>query len=211
MKMKIIAILIMLAMMAFLPFAMAKCGTNNDVKTAMSTADNAKNEYKPDNNSQLNKDKVLCGLVAALYKSDYSVETIKAIAILLKNDFSLEPDSYDLSDSSVCLYMENADNSTKEIYPQIEKIISSLEELSIYYNGKNVYVPYSETSNGNTVYNEKYSYISAVASPWDCFSKEFDKQARCVGVSINGLDYLCKNGMSAKEALSWYLPNCEIK
>lgn len=211
MKMKIIAILFMLAMMAVLPFAAAKCGTYNEIKATISTADSAESKDKSNKISKPDKDKVLCGLVAALYKNDYSAETIMAIAILLKNDYSVKPESFDLSDSNVCLYSENADNSTKEIYPQIEKIISSLKELSIYCDDKKIYVPYSEISNGNTIYDEQYSYVSSVASPWDCFSKEYNEKAKCVGVSINGLDYLCKNGMSAEEALSWYLPYCELK
>lgn len=209
--MKVIAILLMLTLMAFLPFAVAKCGTKTKVESTMSTADNAKNENETVDNGKLNEDKILCGLVAALYKSDYSDETMKAITILLNNDYSLEPDKFDLSDSGVCLYIENADDSTKEIYSQIEDMISSSKELLIYTDNKNVYVPYSKISNGNTLYDENYSYISPVASPWDCFSKEYDKNSECVGVSIEGLDYLCKNGMSAEDALNWYLPNCAIK
>ncbi|MCH5297891.1 MAG: hypothetical protein J1E85_09500 [Ruminococcus sp.] len=211
MKMKVIAILLMLTLMAFLPFAVAKCGTKTKIQNTMSTADNAKYESEVDDNSQLDEDKILCGLVAALYKSDYSDETVKAITILLNNNYSLEPNKFDLSDNSVFLYTENADNSTQEIYSKIENIISSSKELLIYSDNKNVYIPYSIISNGNTVYNENYSYISPVASPWDCFSKEYDKNSECVGVSIEGLDYLCKNGMNAEEALNWYLPNCEIK
>lgn len=209
--MKLIAILMMLSLMAFLPFAATKCGRKIETESTISTADSAKNENETNNNTDSNKDKVLCGLVAALYKNDYSAETIKAITILLNNDYSLEPDKFDLSDSSVCLYIENADNSIKEIYPQIKKIVSSSKELLIYYDSKNVFVPYSEISNGNTIYNESYSYISPVASPWDCFSKEYDENSECAGVSIEGLDYLCKNGMSAEDALNWYLPKCEIK
>lgn len=208
MKIKVIAILIMLAMMAFLPFAAAKFSTKIEFKNVMATADSADKE---DSDSFSDEDKVLCGLVAALYKSEYSSETIKALSILLNNDYTLNPEKFDLSDSNICLYIENADNNIKEIYPQIEDIVSSSKKSLIYYNDKNVFVPYSETSNGNTVSAENYYYISPVASPWDCFSKNFDKNAECVGISIYGIDYLCKNGMSAEEALIWYLPECEIK
>ena len=70
--------------------------------------------------------------------------------------------------------------------------------------------PYSETSNGTTYKNENYKYIHSVASPWDCYQTDFDANAECVGVSLSGIDYLCKNGCSAEEALLWYLPDFEI-
>lgn len=211
MKMKVIAIALMLVLMAILPFAATKCGTEIEAETTMSTADNAKNENKATENVNSDKDKAVCGLVAALYKSDYSAETVKAIAILLNNDYSLQPDKFNLSNSDVCIYKKNADNSIKEVYSQIETIVGSATDLLIYSNGKNVYVPYSPVSNGNTVSDESCDYIISVASPWDCFSENYDKNAECAGVSIEGLDYLCKNGMCAEEALSWYLPKCEIR
>ena len=58
--------------------------------------------------------------------------------------------------------------------------------------------------------NENYKYIHSVASPWDCYQTDFDANAECVGVSLSGIDYLCKNGYSAEEALLWYLPDFEI-
>lgn len=211
MKMKVIAIMLMLALMAILPFAATKCGTEVETEATMSTADNAKAEIKATEYVNSDEDKAVCGLVAALYKSDYSAETVKAITILLNNDYSLQPDKFDLNSNDVCIYKENADNSTKEIYSQIESGVSSATDLLIYHNDKNVYVPYSTISNGNTVADESCDYIISVASPWDCFSENYDKNAECFGVSIEGLDYLCKNGMSAEEALSWYLPKCEIR
>lgn len=211
MKMKVIAIILMLTLMAFLPFAAAKIVTKNEIKSTISTADNAKAKNNSNKENNSDEDKVLCGLVAAIYKNDYSTETIKAITILLNNNYSVSPNEFDLNDGSVCLYFESADNSIREIYPQIKKIVSDSKVLSIYFDNKKQFVPYSQTSNGYTVYNEKYDYISSVASPWDCFSEEYDKNAECNGVSIDGLNYLCKNGMSAEDALRWYLPKCEIK
>ena len=40
--------------------------------------------------------------------------------------------------------------------------------------------------------------------------KEIDSGQACVGVSLNGLDWLCRHGLSAEEALLWYLPGMEI-
>lgn len=211
MKIKLIAILLMLAMMAFLPFAAAKCATESESANVMATADNAPKNNNENEKNISSEDKVLCGLVSALCEKDYSSETIKAISILLNNDYSLNPEKFDLNNPDVFLDIENADNDIKEIYAEIEKAVSSSKNSLICYNDKNVFIPYSKVSSGNTVYDENYNYISAVASPWDCHSKEFDKNAECIGVSIEGLDYLCKNGLSAEEALCWYLPECEIK
>lgn len=211
MKIKLIAILLMLVMMAFLPFAAAKYATESESANVMATADNAPKNNNENEKNISSEDNVLCGLVSALCEKDYSSETIKAISILLNNDYSLEPDKFDLSNPDTCLYVENADNDIKEIYAEIEKAVSSSKNLLIYYNDKNVFIPYSKISNGNTVSDENYNYISPVASPWDCFSDYLDRNAECIGVSIEGIDYLCKNGMSAEEALSWYLPECEIK
>ena len=39
----------------------------------------------------------------------------------------------------------------------------------------------------------------------------FDKNAECAGVSLKGVDYLCRHGFSAEQALLHYLPGFEIK
>ena len=130
---------------------------------------------------------ILCALTAGLYKDSYSAETLKAIAILMNTNYRANPDSFKANDF---LYEENASGSIKDVYGEIKKA--------------------AESANGTTCKNENYKYIHSVASPWDCYQTDFDANAECVGVSLSGIDYLCKNGCSAEEALLWYLPDFKI-
>lgn len=96
-------------------------------------------------------------------------------------------------------------SSDKEIYTRIENIYNSNEEIFLTYNGKTVEIPSSKTSNGETVKSEKFPYIKAIASPWDLIGGKSGEE--CAGVSLDGVNYLCENGMSGEEALLWYLPD----
>lgn len=204
MKIKIISIALLFAIMALLPFTVSKCaGTKTVFEKTSATADIVQKD-------ELNTDEILCGLVAAQYKNNYSTETLKAITIILNTNYKLNPDEFDISDKNVCLYKKDADNSVKEIYNQISDAVSSVKEKTLCIDSKAFYIPYSEISNGQTTTSEKYSYITSVASPWDCFSEKYDENAKCVGASICGIDYLCKNGNSYEYALKWYLPQFEI-
>lgn len=204
MKSKIVITALFLVIMAILPLATVMC---SDIKSDSGQTSEIKS--KSDNN--YNFDEIVCGLTAARYREGYCDETIKAISILMNTDYTADKNSFDISDPEICLFQEEADNSAKEKYTDIEQIVNSAKELTLWQNGEIKYVPYSETSNGNTIKSDSYDYLCAVASPWDCFDKNFDEQAECVGVSIGGIDYLCQNGMSAEEALKWYLPNFEVQ
>ena len=209
MKERIFFIGIFLAIMAMLPVVAVKCSSANDnTDTNSATADNATDSDFENNND---KNKILCGLVAAQYEDNYCNETLKAIAILINTDYSLNPDSFDTSNKEVCIFEEDAENSLKENYSKIESAVNSVAELKININDEIKHIPYCDTSNGNTFENKKYDYLCSVASPWDCYSESYNKSTECVGVSLNGVDYLCQNGASAEEALKWYLPESEIK
>lgn len=207
MKEKLIIFAILLLIMAALPFIALKYNNieNNTVKS--STSDNAVVKTASLNYS----DKILCGLVAGEYKNDYCEETMKAIAIIILNNYNINPDSFDTENKSVCIFESDADSSVKEIYPQIINCVNSVKEINVKFNNAEKIIPYSEISNGATNKDNNYEYLTAVASPWDCFDNNYDKNAKCTGVSLNGIDYLCKNGYSAIDALKWYLPKAEIK
>ena len=85
---------------------------------------------------------------------------------------------------------------------------SEKEILTI--GGKPAAVPCCPSTNGYTEATQTYPYLRAVASPWDAFCAYRDSGQACVGVSLNGLDWLCRHGLSAEEALLWYLPGMEI-
>ena len=208
MKKKLIALTVFLIIMAMLPFMAAKC-SNTDIRTlkTSSTADSI--EEKTDNLSE--SDKILCGLVAARYKNDYSEETMKAIAVIIINNYKINPDSFNIEDKEVCVLEKDADSSIKEIYPVIINCVNSAKEIKIKFDSKENYIPFSDTSNGMTNKDNSYEYLISVASPWDCYNENYDENTECVGVSLSGVDYLCKNGSSAIDALKWYLPTAEIK
>lgn len=112
-----------------------------------------------------------------------------------------------------CLLSESAAQSecSEDFYARVEKLYEDVD-VTLLYEGESVYIPTSSLSAGRTATNTAYPYMKAVASPWDCLSEDFvyDKEYNC-GVSMNGLNYLCENGMDYKEALRWYLPEFTIK
>lgn len=136
---------------------------------------------------------LICRVVCLNCKDSYSDETIKAIIRIIKTNIAAGTEY-------------KADyNSDTELSKRINKILNS--ELELYYiKNKLCTIPFSICSNGNTVSDKQYPYLSPVASPWDCFSSDYSADNSCVGVSLDGVDYLCKNGMSAEHALRWYLP-----
>lgn len=203
MKEKIIALILMFILMALLPFAAAKCSDNNTSTSTMSTADTPK---KPAENEDYGK--TLCALLAAKYDKSYSTEALKALAIILNTNYKVNPNSFSDEDY---LIEENTSGSMKEIYSQIKKAADYAKEKTLCINRKALYIPFSPVSNGATVQSDDYSYLQSVASPWDCYCSDFSEDAKCVGVSINGVNYLCKNGATAEDALLWYLPEFEIK
>lgn len=200
MKQRFIFICIFLIIMAMLPFTAVKCSFSDKIaNSAIATSDTV---IENDN------EKILCGLVCAMYDESYCTETIRAITILLNTNYLVDSKSFDLENIDIYIPENELSGSQKDFFGEIKKIVNSNNELYIFKDNQNIYIPYSEISNGRTLENE--NFIS-VASPWDCFSDKYDKDIECYGVSINGIDYLCKNGMDAIEALKWYLPDFNIK
>lgn len=200
MKGKLIAVILLLFLTAILPIAVSKCSVGSSAKPTVSTSDTPE---KPKDSGE-----ILCALTAGLYKESYCTETLKAIAILMNTDYKVKPESFESDDF---LYEENASGNIKDVYGEIKKAAESVKNKTLRKNSEALFVPYAETSNGTTYRNENYKYLHSVASPWDCYATNYDKNAECVGVSLSGIDYLCKNGYSAEEALLWYLPDFEIQ
>ena len=126
----------------------------------------------------------------------------------MNTDYRAKPDSFEANDF---LYEENASGNMKDVYSEIRKAAESGKNKTLRKKSEVLFIPFSETSNGTTYKNVNYKYLHSVASPWDCYAENYDENAECVGVSLSGIDYLCKNGCSAEEALLWYLPDFEIQ
>ena len=206
---KILACTLLLVLMALLPFTAVKCSTSGSKSESKLTSSTGKT-----NNDTKESDKsnaILVGLTAAVCNENFCDEAIKAIAILLNTDYEVNPDKFDLDNKEVYCSKDELDNSEKEYYSKIESVINSMEKKTLSVKEEKVFIPYSQISCGYTLDSEYCMYIMSVASPWDCFSQDYDEKAECIGVSVNGINYLCQNGATAEQALKWYLPHFEIK
>lgn len=187
MKDKILLIGLFFVLMAALPLGMIANGAKQSANEArLSAPQQSENEEACLKNA------------AALCDDSFSDEAVKAMAIVARTNCLCGAEAAD----------DSIDTSSK-LYGRIEKYYRS-ENTLLLYNNKPVAVPAEKCSNGFTKPSPKQEYIAAVASPWDCFCKDFSPSVSCSGVSANGLDYLCKKGLSAEEALKWYLPNLTI-
>ncbi len=195
--------------MALLPFTAVKCSTNGS--KSENTLTSSTGTTKTNTKSSDDTNEILVGLTSALCNENFSSDAIKAIAILINTDYLVNPEYFDLEDKTVYVSKDELDNSEKEYYLKVENIVKSIDKKTLTVKNKKVFIPYSQLSCGYTLDSEDCEYITSVASPWDCFSKEYDENAECIGVSINGINYLCQNGASAEQALKWYLPEFEIK
>ncbi len=199
---KIIAYLVLLTVMATIPIITIKYSDNSD-KPNNSSADT------PPKMSDENY--IITGLTAALCNENFNEESIKAAAILINNNYSVNPNYYDLTDKKIFFDEKYIDDSNKEYYSKVKKAVNSLDKLSITADNKSIFIPYSTVSSGYTLDSDESDYIVSVASPWDCFSSEYSNDTKCIGVSIYGINYMCSNGASAKEALKWYLPKLKFE
>lgn len=202
---KILACSLLLVLMALLPFTAVKCSSDTDKNRLTSSTGKTINDEKSSDNKE-----ILVGLTSALCNENFSDDAIKAVAILINTDYKVNPDFFDLENKEVYLSKDELDNSLKEYYSRVEKIVNSIDKKTLTANNKNFFIPYSQSSCGYTLASEDCEYITSVASPWDCFLKNYDESSQCIGVSIDGIDYLCKNGANAEQALKWYLPEFEI-
>lgn len=134
---------------------------------------------------------------AALCDENSDDETVKAAVILAKTNFAAGE-----------AFENGEDNSNKELKEKVAAVYHSNKEI-LTYQGKAVAVPYAACSNGFTEKGNA-EYLEAVASPWDRFAGDYEPGLSCRGVSMSGIRALCAKGLSAEEALKWYLPKLTI-
>lgn len=206
---KILACSLLLVLMALLPFTAVKCSSDTDKNENRLTSSTSKTIN--DTKSIDDTNQILVGLTAAICNEKFCDEAIKAIAILINTDYEVNPDYFELKDKGVYLSKNGLDNYLKEYYSKVERIVNSMDKKTLTVHNKKIFIPYSQISCGYTLDSTDCEYITSVASPWDCFMESYDENSQCVGVSINGINYLCQNGASAEQALKWYLPEFQIK
>lgn len=184
MKNKIILISLFFILMAGLPLSFT-------LYSARTSPEKPQNEENHDSEA---------AAAAKLCESGFCDEAIKAASVIARTNTAAgrlsEKNKNDISDKELF-------NRVKDIYYSDNEILS--------YSGKPVYIPASEASNGSTQNASSLDYLEEVASPWDVFSGSYSESLSCEGVSMSGIDYLCRMGLSAEEALLWYLPKLEIE
>ncbi|MCQ2514427.1 MAG: hypothetical protein MJ089_04975 [Ruminococcus sp.] len=207
MKFKIVTFILTLLLMAAIPLAATAIKQRSIVHTDFLQNGNKEIELNTKESIDNNDNKIICKLVTELTDEIYCDETIKAIAVLINSDYRISPNEFDINKSTPSDITTNSDD---EYYKKIVKIAEPMLNTYITINGNIEYIPYNKCSNGNTYISDKNNNLVLVASPWDYYSKDFEKDIECIGVSIDGIDYLCKNGYDYKQALKWYLPKYEI-
>lgn len=186
MKGKIIAFIVVLAAMATLPLVSIHFERQLSASSA-ATADEPQSE----------KSKAVCSRACAMCQPSYCDEALHAALIAAESEYRYKP-------------FQVQDISDKELYKRLLSVYNSNKEIFLTYRSKNVPIPYARRSNGLTSSNKHYPYICAVASPWDVFSV-YEPNVDCIGISMDGINYLCENGMTAEEALLWYLPEFTVE
>ena len=183
MKRRFIAVLCFFAAMALLP----ALSVGNLIRPNLSSS--------PDEALSPQKNEVIAG-AASLCEEDFCDEALRACLIIAHCNLAAGK-------------KPGNNNSDKELKKRLAALYDSEKELYLTFENKVVAVPYLSRSNGKTFSNSSLPYLCPVASPWDCV-ESYDEALRCEGVSLNGLSFLCRNGMSAEEALLWYLPKLKL-
>ena len=194
MKNRVFALLLLLFVMAALPLSVVRCD-RGAIRTATSdSAVSASEEEISRSGNTEDKREQAVAYAASLCESDFCEEALRAAVILANTNLKAE---------------ETGDfNSDTELRSKIEDIYFSDKELN--KDGQTLFIPSSPLSGGNTQADSDRAYLCAVASPWDCEDADYNIENTCVGVSMRGVDYLCRHGCSAEEALLHYLPGFSI-
>lgn len=190
-----------LLVIAIIPFSTGVFKANNKPGTSKN-AENAVASVTDSESILTEKevDTMLCQAMEYI-KEETDKETKIAILSLCVNNYM-----YNKNDGSY--------NTQTEISNYSDNLLQELTEIynnGIYelrYKDNIVYIPLVVSCPGYTVTSDEYPYIQAIASPWDTFVD--NKGSEC-GISLFGIEYLCKNYKDAESTLRWYLPEFEIK
>lgn len=190
MKKKITVLLLILAIMAAIPLFFGKNNIKIDTKTIFKSKTPGKIE-------------LISSAAAYHFRESYSGETLKAIILILNsNNKAGKLDKKQTLSKSEFL---NKYKNGKDYYSKIENTVKKLSDKYITYKNKAVYIPCHSLSKGYTEKNKKYPYLKSCACPWDVTQKGYNEKSDSIGISLNSLDALCKNGLNAEKALEHFL------
>lgn len=199
MKEKIIGFVLVLTLMAGIPLFTSQNKVLNEITTKYLSGKSYSDK------------EIAYSMVCAKFKKEYNFETLKATAVILYSNYKYLG-KIDYNDKKEFLtkkqFCKKYSNQGEKYYLKIKKAVDEVYEKCITYKGKVAYIPCFHCGVGYTKSSKKYPYINNAASPWDLLEK--NRTNKKVGISLNGINNLCKNGNSYKQALSRYLNNVKI-
>lgn len=195
--------LCILCITAIVPF----CANSNKyypLKTEKYTTEDSTRNTHNTTESTADEDYICCVSMEYIDEST-DIETKKAVLSLCSNNYYyLKSKEKEIHDPEISTYSDTLLKELKGILAQ------GVPELS--YNGDMVYIPIVKANNGYTATSDEYPYIKSVASPWDLLeNRTVNADSGECGISISGIEYLCKNSTTAVDALKWYLPDFQIE
>lgn len=191
-KNRFFALLLFLFVMAALPLSVVRCDRGAPSAAARDSADSAESPPSTEKPDDSREQAVSCA--ASLCREDFCAEALRAAVILANTNRDA--------------WKDMQFDSSEELKERVRAVYFFEKEL--LWQNETKYIPVSPLSNGQTQTDDNYPYLTSVASPWDCLSEEYDENLRCVGVSMNGVNYLCTKGYSAEDALLYYLPDFSV-
>lgn len=189
MKNKIFMLLIILILMIFLPVYFTK---------SLSFADITDTVMQQENQEK----KIVKGLVAGNFNPEYNEETLKAMTLILKWNYKIDPDK------AYKAYVSKKDFTEKyekKDYKKIKNAVNEVYDYSIELT-TDAYIEINYITTANT----ENEIIKNYANPWDLLTKEYDDTKEITGISLNTLNTLCNNGLDYKQALSYFINDIKI-
>lgn len=190
MKKKITGLLLILAIMAAIPLVFSK----NKIKIDTESIFQSKHSEKIE---------LISSAAAYYFRESYSDETLKALVLILNSNYKTGKLSKNerLSKRDFLRKYKKG----RDYYSKIENTVKKLSDRYITYKNKAVYIPCFNLSKGYTEKSKEYPYLKSRACPWDVQAKGFNKKSESIGISLNSLNALCKNGESCEKALEHFL------
>ena len=202
MRKVLIYCLILLLILALSPALTIFLNDSNKINTIVTNIYTT--EEKADNKADYSEDVI--NLALNYIDKDFCDQGIMAALAIAENNFYYNKENSIKTDENSKKQEQNTElkNKADKLYKKTD--------IKLSYKKEKVYIPVATLSSGSTKGHKDYPYIKPVASPWDCMDENFVyNKDYSAGISIKGIDYLCKEGMNFKEALKWYLPDFEIK
>ena len=177
MKKRITAVILAIALMALIPMFIVKNSAFEDIGKAIYSDKEIKTN--------------LTEAMLYEYREEYCDNGLKALGIILNSQIKAgkSPKTAD-RESFIKKYGDDT-------YKKLNKISESVNGEYAVYKEKALALPYSYLSKGL----KKYGNNSC--NPWDRLKKDY-KTAKN-GISLNSVNKLCENGLTAEEALLSFL------